>query len=455
MDGDISLVYKNPSNVLNFLTVGDDFGDICLLDRLSHFTYVCETDVFCMFIPKEKFLEKIKNYPREQLFLERRATLRINQVMSLRGKVTQARAALLQKIKTQLSDPKAFLEQLQMQTPDSKAVEKNMQKTGYSAIQHHSVASKKSPFLLEERKSELTVLEAKKFQTKGLDSRTLSDQLPATAHIPDKSSPTILLGAHRSGVGVSFDKDRFVSENADEVRQRPSDFLTSPLEVRKKASETTTPMRSFVESEDKPSSKREQLDLEENMADLKALLQDPAFDPLNLQRILQSQEVEKLRVAGEAIKELEMTFTALGTGFQSKLIRSTSLDEEAQEFKYTKKQILRNAIRQTRLLKLDRLDMPSFVLNAPFLEDLEADSNQGKTPSKDKVRDFVFSEHNATRNEGMSAANKQKIKKGASALFKHKAIDRQKLLFVARLNKDHLDGSLMEDSEDNTYMNVG
>jgi len=448
LDGDISVIYKNASNVVNFLTVGDDLGDLCLLDRLNHFTYLCETDVFCMFISKDKLLEILNSNPKELLFSQRRANLRFNQTMSLRGKVMQARSTLLQKIKTQLADPKAFLKKLSKQE-SIKLLLDNNKPTNAPLTIHPSLKQPKELVGNQgEREDASALLIAKNDWVNHPNNEDLFDGLSGTIHLQDGLKPN-------SAAKKNHERNNLASIRMEETTKKTSDFLNTPLEIKKTASKATTLFPGFVESEERPPSKKESLKAEENSVTVQALIDNPAFDPLNIQILMQSKEIQKLRVAGEAIKELQMNFAALGTGFQSKLIKSTSLDKDAQELKYKKKQILSKVIRRTRHFEPDRLEAFASIPTAPFLEDLQTDSKQDKTPTKEKVRDFVFSEQNAPREPEKRDARRKKTKTGKIAAFNHKNIDRQKLLFVSRLNKEHLDGSLLEDSEEEPQASVG
>ena len=440
-------MYRTPSNVVNFLTVGDDFGDMCLLDRHSHFTYICDTDVFCMFISKDKLIEALGNHPKELLFLQRRATMRINQTMSLRGKVVEAKSALIQKIKTQFADPKAFLLKIKRQESQRVFLDTSKQKYVPGATPTSSSQSKKLLVHQAEKESEKTVLKAKNNWVTSSGNRTIFENIQPKSLAPDQFLSAVPIGEDSSSAGNTLEKNRRMSIKAEEFNKFSTDFLLTPLDIKKKNSNATAPKLSFVDSEDHPPSKQEDIEADDNTEAIKELLMNSsAFDPLNLQRIIKSEEIEKLRVAGEAIKELEMTFTALGTGFQSKLIRSTSLDKDAQNVKYKKKEILSKVIRQSHHFKPESLQALTSKPTAPFLEDFQADSNLDKTPTKEKVRDFIFRELKATRETGKTVNRRKKIQ--ALDLFSHKNIDRQKLLFVARMSKEHFDGSLEEESSD-------
>jgi hypothetical protein len=434
--------------MVNFLTVGDDFGDMCLLDRHSHFRYVCDTDVFCMFISKDSLMDILRSNPRELLFLQRRATMRINQTISLRGKVVDAKSTLIQKIKTQLADPKAFLIKINRQHSQRVLHDKNKQKYTSAVTPPPSSQSKQFVAHQVERESKQLFLQAKNESLSILDDRGILQNVNATSLVPESQLLIHPGGANRSTAIMTREKDNLLFLKAEEPSKRTSDLLITPLDLKKKTSDATAPKLSFVDSEDHPPSKQEEVKAEDGSEAMQALLQNPAFDLLNLQRIIHSEEIEKLRVAGEAIKELEMTFTALGTGFQSKLIRSTSLDKEAQEVKYKKKDILSKLIRRSSHFKPDAFKALTSIPTAPFLEDLQADSIQDKTPTKEKVRDFIFSEQNAIRETGKDNNSRKKVQNRVPDIFSHKNIDRQKLLFVARLKKEHLDGSLIEDSSD-------
>lgn len=98
IDGQVNVYYKTTEATLKFLDVADDIGDFCLLDKRSHFSYCCKSDVLCMFIPVKKLREILEKSYQDKFFMFRRAKLRSRQLIILKEKHLKLKESLMAKL---------------------------------------------------------------------------------------------------------------------------------------------------------------------------------------------------------------------------------------------------------------------------------------------------------------------------------------------------------------------
>ena len=94
IDGEVRVFFRSKANTVYFKSNGDYFGESCLLNRNSHFSYVCETDVLAMFIPTDKLDEILLNYLDERHNLERRAAMRERKLKNMKFRIQLKRSQL-------------------------------------------------------------------------------------------------------------------------------------------------------------------------------------------------------------------------------------------------------------------------------------------------------------------------------------------------------------------------
>lgn len=76
LDGQISSYYRQEENNVKTFRPSDDFGDECLLEGRSHYTFVCDTEVLCMFVSHKSLKKILIKNPKDKIFLTRRAYMR-------------------------------------------------------------------------------------------------------------------------------------------------------------------------------------------------------------------------------------------------------------------------------------------------------------------------------------------------------------------------------------------
>ncbi len=402
------MVYRNPSNVVNYLTVGDDFGDICLLDKLSHFSYVCDTDVLCMFISQSNLQALLAEHYRDQLFLTRRARLRLNQLVSIKSRMVQVKRSIAENVILEFNklDEAVKSKSSRQASRNKSTVSKPRAILGRKTSQVHPIYGSKNS------------IEDKLEQSRqGLKERRTEKKLSKVKE-NEKSGDMLLDRSDSLNPGSERKEDHHMRREPGPQIQAADDRPPSGLNGTIKASSPRN---------DEPDDR------------------DPQDHPHSSLAALIKAKMGNFVVAGAAIKELQSTNAAISSGFSSKLIRATSFDRDAQNAKSEKKQILTRLLRRAE--EASSLVDTAEILHAPFLEDLQTDSKASVGISK--LRGFVKrissrAEADVENNQPESS----KLKKPKSRLeHSDKARKKNRLLFLARLHKAELDGSLIEDSE--------
>ena len=408
------MVYKDPSNVLNYLTVGDDFGDICLLDRLSHFSYICDTDVLCMFVSKANLAALLSEQYRDELFLSRRAKLRLNQLVGIKSRILQVKKSIAKNVILEFNKleegPKEYSSRVEVRNKFQK--DQNLQKA--------------KP-ILGKKTSQVYPMNGPK--------RSIERKIEKS----DEESRLSKIEKHLSGVKEN--------ERSRDMLLDPSDSLNPAIErkedrlTRKQGGD---PPLAFG---DQPQQEAQSKPKEPSTQQADQAEEDPQKNPhSNLAAFIRAK-MGNIVVAGAAIKELQSANAAISGGFSSKLIRASSFDRDAQSAKTEKKEILAKVVRRAEAS--NSMTATTEFLQAPFLEDLEADSKA--ITGLDKVRDFVKKTSTLPHND---VSNKMKettktLNPKARVEDAEKARKKNRLVFLARLHKAELDGSLIEDSDDN------
>ena len=405
LDGDISVVYTSSSNVVNFLTVGDDFGDICLLDKVSHFTYICDTDVLCMFISYNNLIGLLSEQYRDQVFLTRRAKLRLNQLFCIKSRMVQAKRSIAENV---------ILEYNKMGENANAQSNNQLSKKKSENLKSKPILRNKSSQVLPIHSSKLSI--ENKLEKLKEDQKNHRNQKKNSRQKENERSQDMLLEK---------------SNSLNQESERNEDFI-----LRHVAEPLPQPILESVLSEVKESI-HEQVELHDN---------DPQDNPQSNLAALIKAKMAKYVVAGAAIRELQSTNAAISTGFSSKLIRASSFDREAQIVKKEKKEILTKLIRRAQVAST--LVDTTEVLQPPFLEDFQADSkvSNGLLKLRDFVKRNVFELNSDFENKPRGKSKLQK--KNQRVENSEQARKKNRLFFLARLHKAELDGSLIEDSEE-------
>ena len=94
IDGEVRVYFRSKANTLYFKANGDDFGDCCLLGHNSHFSYVCETNVLAMFIPKHAVDLALELSPKSKQLLTVRARMKTRKFKNLLTRALLVRSKL-------------------------------------------------------------------------------------------------------------------------------------------------------------------------------------------------------------------------------------------------------------------------------------------------------------------------------------------------------------------------
>lgn len=78
IDGGVKMEYKPGYQAISLLDKGDFFGDFCILDKLSHFTFSCQEDTMVTFVSCEDLIALITDeFPEEMKTVCQNARLRL------------------------------------------------------------------------------------------------------------------------------------------------------------------------------------------------------------------------------------------------------------------------------------------------------------------------------------------------------------------------------------------
>lgn len=119
LDGEARVYYRSRLFTLQYLDVGDDFGEVCILNKASHYSYICNSDLLCLYLDASLLNSIINEYPECQVFLTKRAKLRQNKLNNLMLKAKEIRKWINTKIRvTGINDK--FLLSASLKATDAK-----------------------------------------------------------------------------------------------------------------------------------------------------------------------------------------------------------------------------------------------------------------------------------------------------------------------------------------------